>query len=220
MNEALRPVRAVVFDLDGTLVDSMPMVLRAFDHALAPFCPPMGSDELMARLGGPPDRTFRQIIGADEHVPEAMERLRSFSLANWKLIQPFAGMHALLDGLQAAGCPVGVWTGRERESTEWILREQGLAPKISACVCGDDLSTHKPDPEGLLTVLAKLSAGCAEALFVGDADGDVLAGARAGVRTVLIQQDRVAAESVVAQAWRVVATPAGAYDWVRQLALT
>ncbi len=212
-------VRAVVFDLDGTLVDSMPMVLRAFAHALEPFCPPRSDEELLARLGGPPERTFRQLIGEARQVPEAMRRLREFTLANWHLIQPFPGMHSLLDDLRGGGCQIGLWTGRERESTEWILREQNLTTRVDACVCGDDLPTHKPHPAGLAATLGKLSVAGDEALFVGDADVDVLAGTEAGVRTVLIRHGRPVDAEILSKAWQVVETPEAAYAVVRLMAL-
>ena len=67
-----RRTRAVVFDLDGTLVDSMPLVLRAFAHALLPYCGALTEQQITARLGGPPDRTLRSFIPDDAKLPEAM----------------------------------------------------------------------------------------------------------------------------------------------------
>ena len=111
------PVRAVIFDLDGTLVDSMPLVLRAFAHALQPACGELSPETITHHLGGPPDRTFRALIREDHKVGEAMQRLMDFSLLHWRLIRPFDGMHGLLDHLRGACHPLALWTGREREST-------------------------------------------------------------------------------------------------------
>lgn len=208
-------VRAVVFDLDGTLIDSMPLVLRAYAHALGPFFPAMSDAEIVARLGGPPDRMFAEMLEDSARVNEAMRRLREFSLENWKLIQPFAGMNAFLAELRGAGCAIAIWTGRERESAEWLLREHGVHEHVRAFVCGDDMPTHKPDPAGLAEVLRQLGVGTAESLFVGDADVDVLAGAAIGVRTVLIRGAREVPGEVAAKAWRIAATPADAYAIVR-----
>jgi pyrophosphatase PpaX len=209
------PARAVVFDLDGTLVDSMPLVLRAFAHALQPACGDLALDVIMARLGGPPDRTFQEMIKDQAQIAEAMRRLRDFSMENWRLIQPFAGMHGLLDELRAAHRSVAVWTGRERESTEWILTENGMEVKLAAVVCGDDLPTHKPHPGGLEEALRQLSVTREQALFVGDADVDVMAGAAGGVRTILITHERPVAAEVLVKAWRTVVTPAEAYAIVK-----
>ncbi len=207
--------RAVIFDLDGTLVDSMPLVLRAFAHALLPYCGEMTPEQITAELGGPPDRLLRKLIADESKIPEAMQRLMDYDLANWRLIQPFDGMHGLLDYLRGARHALGLWTGRERESTGLILREHGIAPKLDAWVCGDDLPTHKPHPGGLEEAMRQLAVSREQALFVGDADVDVLAGAACGVRTLLICHDRVIDPAVQAKAWRAVATPAEAYAIVR-----
>jgi pyrophosphatase PpaX len=210
-----QPLRAVVFDLDGTLVDSMPLVLRAFAHALQPFCGDLTPEKITSHLGGPPDRTFRELIAEEEKIPQAMQRLMDFSMENWRLIRPFDGMHGLLDHLRGARHPLALWTGRERESTGWILEEHGIGSKLDACVCGDDLPTHKPHPGGLEEALRQLAVTRDEALFVGDADVDVLAGAAAGVRTLLICHDRVVDPAVRAKAWQAVQTPAEAYALVQ-----
>jgi HAD superfamily hydrolase (TIGR01509 family) len=208
-------LRAVIFDLDGTLVDSMPLVLRAFAHALRPYCGEMSPEEITSHLGGPPDRMLRKLIGDDRKVPEAMQRLLDFDVANAQLIQPFDGMHGLLDHLRDSRLTLALWTGRERESTLAILSEHGIGSKLHACVCGDDLDTHKPHPGGLEDALRQLGVTRDEALFVGDADVDVLAGAAAGVRTLLIAHDRVIDPAVRAKAWKTVTTPAEAYALVR-----
>ena len=65
--------RAVVFDLDGTLVDSMLLVLRAFAHALRPYCGELTPAEITSHLGGPPDRMLRKLIADESKVPEAMQ---------------------------------------------------------------------------------------------------------------------------------------------------
>lgn len=207
--------QAVVFDLDGTLVDSMPLVLQAFAHALRPARGEMTAEMIMAHLGGPPDRTFQSLIDNEAQMAEAMRRLHEYSMTHWRLIQPFAGMHGMLDALRLERRAIAVWTGRERQSTEWILQEHGIGAKLDAYVCGDDLATHKPHPGGLEETLHKLSMTREQSLFVGDADVDILAGAECGVRSLLITHDRPVAAEVRAKAWRTVVTPAEAYAIVR-----
>jgi beta-phosphoglucomutase-like phosphatase (HAD superfamily) len=204
-------IRAVIYDLDGTLVNSMPLVLRAFAHALEPFLPPLPPMELFARLGGPPDRTFRKLLGNEAQVAVALHRLGDFSRANWRLIEAFAGMAGHLDEVVATRRSIALWTGRERESTEWILQEQNLSATFESVVCGDDLPTHKPHPGGLQEILRRLAVAPEAAILVGDGDVDVLAGADARVRTILIRHGRDAGPEVIGRAWRVVETPGEAY---------
>jgi len=206
------PTRAVVFDLDGTLLDSLPLVLRAFTHAVAPFGgrPTMA---MFASLGGPPEKVFNDLVDDPGQVPAALRRLHEFNQKNQHLITPFAGAVELLDQLRARGVRLGVWTGRDRASTDYLLEVHQLAERFDAVVCGDDLATHKPDSAGLINLLTRLEVMAAHTLYIGDADVDVLGGAGARVDTILISQARVANPTVAAKAWRTVDSPAAAYAW-------
>ncbi|GAB1488405.1 beta-phosphoglucomutase family hydrolase [Opitutaceae bacterium] len=207
--------RAVVFDLDGTLVNSMPMVMRAFTHALQPFLPAMTEQELFNRLGGPPLRMFQDTLGDAARADEAMRRMLEYGRANWHEIQPFPDALRMLGELQRAERSLALWTGRDRSSTQMILNEQKL-PGLREVVCGDDLATHKPHPEGLQTIMQRLAVTSAETLYIGDADVDVMAGAELGVPVILIRHGRVIEAPVAAKAWVVVDTPAEAYAIIRQ----
>ncbi len=207
-------IRAVIFDLDGTLVDSMPLVLRAFAHALEPFRPELGVSDIFQRLGGPPARTLLELTGDESKAAEAFRRLERFGFDNGALVQPFTGMRALLDALQRQGLSLAIWTGRDRVTTTAILTAHGLARYFAAVVCGDDLLTHKPHPEGMEVILQRLGLQPGEALYAGDADADVLGGAEAGVRTILIRHGRDVASTVREKAWRHVDVPSEAYELI------
>ncbi|MFA6288273.1 MAG: HAD hydrolase-like protein [Opitutaceae bacterium] len=209
--DPLSGVRAVVFDLDGTLIDSIPLVLRAFVHALAPFRPELTEEDIFMRLGGPPERTLAELIGDEAGVGEALRRLETFGFANAHLVRPFPGMRDMLVELRVRGLKLAVWTGRDRATTETILRAHGLAEFFATVVCGDDLPTHKPHPGGLLEILKTLLVSPSETFFAGDADADVLGGTGAGVRTLLILHGRRPDADILAKAWGVAETPAEAY---------
>jgi phosphoglycolate phosphatase-like HAD superfamily hydrolase len=204
-------ILAVIFDLDGTLVDSMPLVLQAFAHALAPFRPDLDRDGIFQRLGGPPARMMLELTGDESKAVEAMRRLEGFGFENGSLVQPFDGMRPWLMGLHARGFKLAVWTGRDRRTTQAILSAHELGAVFDVVVCGDDLSTHKPHPAGLIEILTRLDVRPEKALYAGDADADVLGGAEAGVRTVLISHGRQPGADVIGRAWCIVDTPAEAY---------
>lgn len=202
--------RAVVFDLDGTLVDSMPLVLAAVGHALEPFGP-RTPDEILASLGGPPARFLGALLGGSTHVPSALKRMESYHRENAHLIRPFADASRMLARLGTAG-RVALWTGRDRESTQWLLAAHDLSNHFAFTLCGDDLSTHKPDPEGLHVIMRELRVLPEETLFIGDADVDVLGGFAAGVRSILICGEREVGAAIRAKSWQTVVTPREALD--------
>lgn len=208
------PPRLVVFDLDGTLIDSLSLVLEAIAHALEPFAPQRPTREIFAHLGGPPEKFLPAFLNDLRHLPEAMARMDAFHRENTHLIRPFEGVAALLDQLRARGVQTAIWTGRDRVSCEWLLREHGLTKRFATVVCGDDLPTHKPAPEGLREILRRLGVKPEEALFVGDADVDVLGGTACGVDTILIRHDRQVEAHIVSRSWQTAATPAEAFRLV------
>ena len=207
------PTGSVIFDLDGTLIDSLPLVLRAFSHALEPFAP-QPTMQIFAHLGGPPERIFPGLLGGDRHLREAIERLQTFNRDNHHLIEPFVGVGVVLEKLRLRDIPLAIWTGRDRESAEWLLQRHRLRGFFETIMCGDDLPTHKPDPAGLREILLRLKAKAADALLVGDADVDVLGGAACGVDTLLINHAREVEKTVLAKTWRTVSSPFEAYELV------
>ena len=208
-------MRGVVFDLDGTLVDTMPLVFRMFAHAISPFAKPLTDDEWRAQLGGPPDRILERLLGNKAHAQQAMVRLAEYERAQLQKVTAFPGMKSLLVELRSVGISLGVWTGRDRNSTQKLIDEHGLGELLTAWTCGDDLPSHKPDPAGLLAVLERLKVSPAEALFVGDAECDVVAGATLGVKTLWITHGLQVNPILERQAWNVVSSPANAYEVIR-----
>lgn len=211
-----RPVpRAVVFDLDGTLLDSLPLVLAAITHALEPFGT-RPTKEIFANLGGPPEKFLVPLVGDLKRLPVALQRLGEFSWENAHLIRPYEGVGAVLEQLRQEGVRVGLWTGRDRVSADWLLKHHQLEAYFSAVVCGDDLPTHKPDPEGLIEVMRRLEVKPGETLFVGDSDVDVLGGAGSGVDTLLIRHERAIGAEIAAKTWNMVSSPIDAFSLVLQ----
>ena len=209
MSRSARP-KAVVFDLDGTLVDSLPLVLAAISYAVEPFGgrPTM---DIFAHLGGPPDRFMATLVDRPENVPVALERMARYHRENFHLIQPYPGVNHLLEELSIHGVQVAVWTGRDRDSTVHVLQAHRLAGHFSAVVCGDDLPSHKPDSAGLNEIMRQLGLKPEEVFYVGDADVDVLGGVGCGVDTLLIRHSRTINENISARSWRTVGSPGEAY---------
>lgn len=203
--------RTVIFDLDGTLVNSLPFVLRSLSHAVEPYTDLPLTMEVFGKLGGPPSRFFHEWIEDPADVRSAVGRLEAFTEAHGHEIEAFPGACDTLRGLRDASVSLAVWTGRDRESTLRVLDHTGLAGFFSEVVCGDDFPTHKPHPQGMLAILGRLGSLAGLALFLGDADVDVEAGHACGVSTILIQNGRTVPATVLGKAWRVVPAPDEGY---------
>jgi HAD superfamily hydrolase (TIGR01509 family) len=206
--------RAAVFDLDGTLVDSMPFVVETFIHAVEPYRERPTTQEVLSQLGGPLDSCLSNLLGprAIHSLDGARKRLLEYEHGQEPKLKPFAGVGALLASLQAKGVRLGIWTGRDRWSAVRILDVHGLAGFFGAVVCGDDLATHKPDPTGLLRTIELLGATAGETVFMGDADADVLGGHAAGVHTIFVHHGRAAPAHVHSRAAEVFSEPGEAYE--------
>lgn len=204
---------AAIFDLDGTLVDSMPFVIESFAHAVEPFTGLPAPAEVLAQLGGPLEACLRNLLGpqAEHALPEAKARLLRYEHGKEGQLVPFTGSRELLSALQAQGVKLGIWTGRDRWSAQRILDIHGFAPFFGAVVCGDDLPSHKPDPAGLFQVIEQLGAKTEQTIFMGDADVDVLAGHEAKVHTIFVHHGRVAPAHIHSQAAEVFREPGEAY---------
>lgn len=209
----------VVFDLDGTLIDTMPFVIEGLAAAVSPYRRRPTPEEVMSSLGGPSDACVRRLLGGPRHAAAALAAYLEFLRQNDHVARPFRGARTLLKHLRSASVRVGLWTGRERHSTVARLQALSWAHGFDPVICGDDLPSHKPDPAGLLKIVRGWRLRPGQVLFVGDSDQDIEGGCAAGVPTVAIDHGRRIAPGPLRHPVAVVATPAAAYDWVRTAVL-
>jgi pyrophosphatase PpaX len=188
----LTRVDAVLFDLDGTLVDTIPLILACYQHTLAAHLPGYdpGRKVIIGNLGRSlDDILFDYATGAGVDDPSAMSRemlttYRAFQRENLnRLIRPYDGMRETLEALRARGLTLGVVTSK----VEWAAREcyefYGLGEFLSIAVFHDDTERHKPDPQPLLYAAAKGGLDAARTVYVGDSVHDMAAGKAAGMQT-------------------------------------
>jgi len=192
-------VRAIVFDWDGTLVDTLPAIFRANVAVLLDYGLPF--DEARYRAAYTPDwRLMYDRLG----VPaEAIEAAGARWLALYReaaALAPFEGIDRALRRLAAAGHRLVLVTAGHREVVEAQLAQFGLADLFSASVCGDDRVAAKPDPEPLLRALADLGLDHepGQAIYVGDAPDDMRMARAVGATGVGIVGALGTAEDLVA----------------------
>ncbi len=176
----------VLFDLDGTLIDSGAMILASFRHAtrtvLAREIP---DEELAAAVGG--STIHEQMRAFDpDRVDDLVEAYREHNTPLHEELEAFEGVDLVLDQLRAEGRKLGIVTAKRRRTVELAFRVLDLARWFDAVVTAEDTARHKPDPEPLLLALDRLGSTAAEAAFVGDSPFDVGAAKAAGVFSVAV----------------------------------
>jgi phosphoglycolate phosphatase len=175
----------VVFDLDGTLVDSREDLVAAVQHMLRRLgATPLPSETVVGYVGEGARRLVEQSLGgADEaRVDEGLAVFRAYyaeHLLDRTLAYP--EIPATLERLAAAGCRISVLTNKPEAMSRALLHGLGLLDRFAALIGGDTLATRKPDPQGLLHLAAQAGVAPERALLVGDSQIDVAAARAAGV---------------------------------------
>jgi pyrophosphatase PpaX len=171
-----------LFDFDGTLVDSVALILDSFRHATATVLGSVPDQSvLMAGVGTPLREQMRSFD--EDRADELVSVYREHNaLRHADLLRPYPGVDAMLAGLRGRGCVIGIVTSKMRDAVELGLQYVPLG-EFDVIVTCDDTELHKPDAAPVLHALALLRAPAEGAVYVGDAPYDVRAGRAAGVAT-------------------------------------
>lgn len=181
---------AIIFDLDGTLVDSLPDLAAAVNEMLAERDrPPLPTAAVARMVGdGTPKLVERALAAsglADAPLGPALDRfLALYEAGATRLTRPYPGVSEVLDQLAAAGHRLAVCTNKPQRATAAVLEGLGLARCFAVVLGGDSLPVKKPDPGPLRAILDRLGVAPSQAAMVGDHRNDVAAAQAAGMRAV------------------------------------
>ena len=172
----------VLFDFDGTLADSVDLIIASFRAALGG---EVADDELRSWIGRPLQLLMEQVRPG--RVAESMAAYRAFYREHHdELIRPIPGVPDLLAALTGAGASVGVVSSKRIDFIELGLAALGLTGAVRILASQDDTARHKPFPDPLLFAADRLGVVPADGVYVGDAVVDVEAGHAAGMGTVAV----------------------------------
>lgn len=194
-------IALVLFDLDGTLVDTAPEIRDALNDTLQALgLPPEPLEQVVDWIGHGTEQLLAQALAQAGGCDAAAVRDSSL----WRAARPrFASdyerrcgtssclyPHAreVLDALRARGVRRALVTNKEQRFTWPVLQRHGLRASFDRVVCGDTLPTRKPDPAGVLDCLRSFEVDAGRALFVGDSSIDVATARNAGVRVWALAQ--------------------------------
>jgi len=177
-------IKAVIFDLDGTLCDTFPVIIEAFNAAVSPITGrTYSADEVIARFGDPEPIMIRRDVG--ERWEEACEVYYRYYQQHHDKMIPFEGVGEMLEALKGMRVPMGVVTGKSRRSCDITLREMGWADCFASVVTGTEMKQQKPAPDGLLMAAGEMKVDARECVMVGDSPADVGAAKAARIAAVV-----------------------------------
>ena len=174
----------VLFDLDGTLIDSGAMILASFRHATTTVLGrELPDDELLAGVGGSSLVEQMRLIDT-QRADELVRAYREHNEPLHESLQACTGALDLLSGLRREGRKLGIVTAKRRATVELAFAVLPLRELFDVVVGAEDTVRHKPNPEPIHVALGRLGSSPSEAVYVGDSPFDMRAARAAGVRAV------------------------------------
>jgi pyrophosphatase PpaX len=179
--------RVVLFDLDGTLIDSGPIILASMQHAVRTVLErEIAREQLAATVGGQ-GLVAQMTELAPDRVDELVEAYRAHNDPLHETLEAFAGMVDVVPKLRAGGRRLGIVTAKRHRTVALALeRFPWLDDQFDVVIAHEDSERHKPEPEPVLEALARLGAKPEEAAYVGDSPFDIRAAKAAGVFAVAV----------------------------------
>lgn len=182
------PLSTFLFDLDGTLIDSVELILRSYRHTLRVHRriePP--DEEWMAGLGTPLWIQFRRWTDDETEIRAMVETYRDYNLSHHdQLVRPYDGVVEQVRALRAMGKTLGLVTSKLRSGALRGLRLVGIEDQFAVVVGSDEVTHPKPHPEPVLIALERLGRPAADTVFIGDSRHDLESGRAAGVKTAAV----------------------------------
>lgn len=216
-------IRAVILDLDGTLLDTAPDIAVAANAMLLVLgLPPVSETQVRDLIGKGVANLVRRLLeeassaGREAAFEDAMARFEAAYLAGVAdRSRPFPGVLEGLEAWRAAGIPMACVTNKVARFTEPLLAATGLRPYFGAVVSGDTVARKKPDPDPLLAACAALGVPAGAGWVIGDSRNDVIAARAAGCPVAVVPygyREGLAVEALGADA--VVESLEAAAGWI------
>ena len=178
-------IQTVLFDLDGTLIDSIRLILDSYHHTLAAHgMPPRTDEDWLRGVGTPLNVQFAEWRDDMGKLEAMVATYREYNLAHHdRMVTVYPGVVAAIGAIRAAGRRTGLVTSKNRQGALRGLTLVRLEAMMDVLVCADEVTNPKPHPEPVEKAVALLGADPGTTVYVGDSIHDLVSGRAAGVRT-------------------------------------
>jgi HAD superfamily hydrolase (TIGR01509 family) len=187
-------IKAVLFDMDGVLIDAREWHFDALNEALGLFGVWISRDDHLSRFNGLSTRKKLEMLTADGVIPQELHRVieavkqdRTLRIAAQKCY-PVVSHQVLITRLKALGIKVGLVTNSIRKSSEFMLEYAGLLKFMDIVITNEDVHEGKPNPAGYLLAMQKLGVLPEETIVVEDGEYGIMAAEAAGANVVKVDE--------------------------------
>jgi len=187
----------IIFDIDGTIVQSNELIFATFNHVTEKFLGKTTSPDEIIALFGPTEAVIIKQLFSDNFENVMNDYYQFYRQNHNKMAKVFDGITTLIDELKSRNILLSIYTGKGKGSTEITLEELGIRDKFDMIVTGDDIEDHKPSPEGVDVFVNKYNLNRDRVLMIGDAPPDVKAAKATGIKIASVLWDSYAKEEVL-----------------------
>ncbi|MCB0393903.1 MAG: HAD family hydrolase [Bdellovibrionales bacterium] len=181
----MKNIKHWVFDLDGTLVDSFSGYFETLEDIFNKFEVPYEKKDIVRALTMH-SREYLSLYFDEKQSEYAIQEILRRSAENSAHTNAFEGLEKSLQHLKAQGARLAVWTGRDLNSAELVLKKTNLDHYFDYCVSGTCVENHKPHPEGLIRILNDWNCDSESVLMVGDHEVDMIGSDAAGISGIRV----------------------------------
>ena len=187
MTENQQKIDTILFDFDGTLMDTNEVILASWQHAFVTLTGKECEVEKILDTFGEPLMYSIEMLMPDYDPEEVLSIYRDYQLAHYEeMIELFPGVEEMLTTLHASGYKMAIVTNRLRPTTDTGMKKYGLDKLFGSVVACNEAAKNKPFAEPLLLALEQLGSTQESAILVGDSANDILSGKNANMRTVRV----------------------------------
>ncbi len=197
MRKYLNKFDGIIFDIDGTILESNKLIFATFNYVTEKYLGKATTPEEVIALFGPTEKVIIQQLFEDNFENVMTDYYQYYKENHNKMAKVFDGIIELIDKLKSRGVLLSVYTGKGKGSTEITLDELGIRDKFDMIVTGDDIVGHKPSPEGVDVFVNKYNLNRDRVLMIGDAPPDVKAAKDTGIKIASVLWDSYAKEEVL-----------------------
>ncbi len=179
----------IIFDIDGTLAATHDLIFASFNHVAEKFLNKRLTNEEIVALFGPTEDVILKEWMTDNYETARSAYYDFYESQHNEMASIFPGLIEVIELIKSKNIPLGIFTGKGRDSSVITLKAINLYHHFDLIITGDDVEEHKPSPEGINKFVSEFNLNPQRVLMVGDAAVDVAAAKESGVKGALVLWD-------------------------------